>query len=531
AVTFFLKSLPEEEYRMADAGTRRWWALAALSVTLLVVGLDVTVLNVALPTLSRDLHASSGQLQWFADAYGLVLAAVLLPAGMLGDRFGAKRLLLGALAVFGISSAACAYSGSPNGLIAARVGLGLGAAFLTPLAMSVLTVLFPGPERRRALAIIVTSNTIGVPLGPIIGGWLLDHYWWGSIFLINVPLIAIALVAVAVLLPDIPGTSRLTLDVVGVVTSSAGLIAITYGVIEAGQNGWGSATTIGTLMAGAVVLAGFVAWQRWYAHPLVDLALFRSRPFTGGSVLATIITFTMFGLIFVMPQFFQAVNGVDNFGTGLRLLPIIGGLVIGTRVSQRIAPRVEARTLIAIGFTLVSVGAFVGSSTGSGTSYLFVGGWMALAGAGLGFTLPAAMDASLGALAPARAGTGSALIMTMRQVGGAIGVAILGTILNSVYRSGLDLSGLRPAAADAARHSVTAGAQVAEQSGSPVLAESIRSSFTHAVTTVLTVSGAIAAVGIPLALWLMPHRAASATTPDIAESESESAREQSLIVE
>ncbi len=523
---------------MSETGSARWWALGALSITLLVVGLDITVLNVALPTLSRELHASSGQLQWFADAYSLVLAAVLLPAGLLGDRFGAKRLLLGALAVFGLSSLACAYSGSPNGLIAARVGLGLGAAFLTPLAISVLTVLFPGADRRRALAMIVTANTLGIPLGPIVGGWLLDHYWWGSIFLINVPLIAIALVAVAVLLPDIPGTSRLSLDVVGVVTSSAGLIAITYGVIEAGQKGWGSATTIGTLTAGAIVLAGFVAWQRRYSHPLVDPALFRSRPFTGGAVLATALTFTMFGLIFVMPQFFQAVNGADAFGTGLRLLPIIGGMIVGTRISQRIAARVEARTLIVVGFTLVAVGALVGSATGADTSYLFVGIWMGLAGAGLGFTLPAAMDASLGALAPARAGTGSALLMAMRQVGGAIGVAILGTILNSVYRSGLDLSGLSPAAADATRHSVTAGAQVAAQSGSTALVENLRSSFTHAVSTVLIVCGVIAALGVPLALWLMPHRVpttpadlSGTADPAGGAQQPEVAREQPLVFE
>jgi EmrB/QacA subfamily drug resistance transporter len=492
---------------------RRWWALGALSAAMVVVGLDLTILNVALPTLSRELHASSGQLQWFADSYNLVLAAVLLPAGLLGDRFGPKRLLVAALAVFGVSSAACAYSGSSSGLIAARAGLGLGAAFLLPLGMSVLTTLFPGAERRRAISTLVTANMIGIPLGPIVGGWLLDHFWWGSVFLINVPMIAIAIVAVTILMPDTPGTANLRIDVAGVVTSSVALVALTYGVIQAGEKGWGSTTTIATLGAGAVAITAFIGWQRRYSHPLVDLALFRSRAFTGGSVLATIATFTLFGILFTMPQFFQAVGGADALGTGLRLLPILGGMVVGTRLSSRLARTVDARALITIGFALVAAAMFVGTVTGPGTSYAFVGGWMGVAGAGLGFALPAAMDTSLGALDPTRAGTGSAVIMAMRQVGGTIGVAILGTVANSAYRANLDVTGLPAAASAAARRSVTAGTEIAQRSGSGVLLESVRSSFSDAVGAVLTVSGVLAAAGIPLALWMMPRRAPGTAIP------------------
>src|SRR6266536_2977774 len=278
-------------------GSRRWWALGALALALLVVGLGGTVLSIALPTLSTQLHASTGQLQWFVDAYLLVLAAVLLPAGLLGDRFGRKKLLLGALVVFGLASLACAYASTAGMLIAARSVLGLSAAFLMPLSMAVLPVLFTPEERPRALGIWVTASAASFPIGPIVGGWLLDNFWWGSVFLINVPVIVLGLIAVSLLVPESrdPHPARL------------------------------------------VVLGAFVLWQRWITRrpagqPLVDLGLFRSASFTWGTILATVMNFALFGLLFAMPQYFQAVKGADALGTGLRLLPLIGGLVVGARV-------------------------------------------------------------------------------------------------------------------------------------------------------------------------------------------------------
>ena len=291
---------------MGTSESRRWWALGALSLSVLVVGLDLTVLNLALPTLATDLHASTAQLQWIVDAYSLVLAALVLPAGLLGDRFGRKKLLLGALLVFGAASLACAYASSAGALIAARAVLGLGAAFIIPLSLSVLPVLFSEQERQRAITITVGATFVAFPIGPVLGGWLLTHYWWGSVFLINGPVIALALLAVAVLLPESRSLQRRRLDLAGIVMSSLGLAALTYGAIEAGQRGWGDGVALAAMLAGALLLAAFVGWERRVAsrpagQPLVDLTLFGSASFTWGTVLATVVTFALFGLLFAVP--------------------------------------------------------------------------------------------------------------------------------------------------------------------------------------------------------------------------------------
>jgi DHA2 family multidrug resistance protein-like MFS transporter len=481
---------------------RKWWALGALALSLLVVGLDLTILNVALPTLATELDASTGQLQWFADSYNLVLAAALLPAGMLGDRFGRKRMLLVALTLFGAASLACSFATSSGQLIAGRAVLGLGAAFLMPLSMSVLPVLFTAEERPRALTIWVTANSIGIPLGPIVGGWLLDHYHWGSVFLINVPVVVIGLIAVAVLLPESRNPERQRLDLVGVLLSSVGLVGVTYGVIAGGENGWTEPLTLLTLAVGVVAIAAFVAWQRRTSHPLVDLALFRSRSFTTGAALATLAMFSMFGVLFAMPQYFQAVLGADAFGTGLRLLPVIGGLLVGARLADKLAPRVGARITIAAGFALLSGGLLLGATTTADGGYGFAAAWMGVLGAGLGFALPSAMDAAIGALSPERSGVGSALLMAMRQVGGTIGVAVLGSVLAATYRGGLDADGI-PAAA---RDSVAAGVRVAP----PDLQAAVRAAFVDGVDAMLWVCAAVALVGLVLALRFLPRRAPAA---------------------
>jgi DHA2 family multidrug resistance protein-like MFS transporter len=513
---------------MNRSGPRRWWALGALAISLLVVGLDLTVLNVALPTLATDLDASTSQLQWFANAYNLALAAALLPAGLLGDRFGRKRLLLVALVLFGVASVACAYAGSAGMLISARTVLGLGAAFLLPLSISVLPVLFSAEERPRAIAVWASANAIGIPLGPILGGWLLDNYWWGSVFLINVPVILLALVAVAVLLPESRSSQRPRMDLVGVLASSVGLVGLTYGVIEAGDKGWGDTGALATIAAGLLVLAGFVGWQlrqrrRPDGQPLVDLSLFRSPSFTWGAILTTLVSFAMFGLLFTMPQYFQAVEGSDALGTGLRLLPVIGGLLVGAQTAGRLVPRAGAKATVALGFALIAAGLLAGATTDVGTGYGFVAAWFALVGLGLGFALPTATDAALGALSTERSGVGSALIMALRQVGGTIGVALLGTVLSTAYQSRLELAGLPAAAADAVRRSVSGGVAVAQQLGSAPLLDSVRAAFAHGMDTMLLVCGGIAAVGVALALAFLPRRAAAVevTGADRAQSSDE----------
>ena len=246
---------------MEKMGARRWWALIAVAASMLVVGLDLTVLNLALPSIGTALHASTSDLQWFNDAYSLVLAAAVLPAGLLGDRYGRKRVLMTALAIFGVSSAACSYATTSGQLIAARAVLGLGAAAIMPLALAIIPVLFVPEERQKATAVMASTIFLSFPIGPLVGGSLLDHFWWGSVFLINVPVVVAALIAVAVLMPESRSAQRPGIDVAGVLISSAGLAGLTYGFIRAGQDGWGNAGAIAAIAAGAVALAAFVVWE------------------------------------------------------------------------------------------------------------------------------------------------------------------------------------------------------------------------------------------------------------------------------
>ena len=520
---------------MAENPARKWWALIAIAASVLVVGLDLTVLNLALPTIATDLHASTSDLQWISDAYSLVLAAAMLPAGLLGDRLGRKKVLLVALILFGVSSAACAYATSTGELIAARAVLGLGAAAIFPLSLAVIPVLFAPEERQKAIALMASATFISFPIGPIVGGYLLDHFWWGSVFLINVPVVALALIAVAILLPESRSAQRPGVDFLGVILSCAGLAGLTYGFIKAGQDGWTDAAALGTIAAGAVVLAVFVAWERWLTgrnqsddpgnlrggkvRPLIELRLFRSAGFTWGTVLSTLVSFAMFGIFFTIPQYFQEVRGVDALGSGLRWLPMIGGMVVGMIGSTRLAsprkaadgqvrgPLASAKGLVTVGFTIMAVTLAVGATTKTTSGTGFAAAWLATFGLGLGLAMPQTMNAALSALSAERSGSGSALISAMRQVGATIGVAVLGTVLASVYRSHLVVTGLPAAAAAAAKSSVVAGVAVAHALGSAALLDSVRSAFVQGMDTMLWVCGGIALASAILALLFLPRRA------------------------
>ena len=513
---------------MNTVSPRRWWALGALAVSVLVVALDLFVLTLALPTLSADLHASTSDLQWFVDAYSLVLAAALLPAGLLGDRIGRKKLLTGALVLFGMASLACAYSTSTGELIAARAALGLAAAAILPLSLAVLPVLFTPAERPRAIAIVGGATFLGYPVGPILGGWLLDHFWWGSVFLINVPVVVIAVIAVTWLMPETRAERPPGLDLPGILISSAGLAGLTYGVIRAGQHGWSDTIAIATMVAGALALGAFVAWERAVSRrpggqPLVDLSLFRSAGFTWGTALSTMVQFALFGITFAMPQFFLEVRGLDSLASGVRMLPLIGGLALGLGVGQRLqtprkgpdgepsrAPVAGTKTLASAGFAIMAVALAVGTGTRAGSGTGFVSAWFATAGVGLGIALPTAMNAALGALTPERSGSGSALMTALRQVGAAIGVAVLGTVLNSVYRGHLSLTGLPRAAASAAHASVAGGLQVAHRLGSLSLLAQVRAAYASGLDVMLWVCAAIALAAALLALLFLPRQAALA---------------------
>ncbi len=518
---------------------RRWWALVAIAASVLVVGLDLTVLNLALPTLAVSLHASTGDLQWIADSYSLVLAALILPAGLLGDRYGRKRLLTIALVVFGLASLACAYATSTGELIAARVLLGIGAAAVLPLALSVLPVLFEGPDRQRAVAAIGGANMLSFPIGPIVGGYLLDHFWWGSVFLINVPIVVIALIAVVTLMPESRSAARPRIDLAGLAVSSVGLVALTYGFIKAGQDGWSDGTALGLIVAGAVALIALLPLvERWVANrgdqPLADLRLFRSVNFRSGTVLSTLMSFAMFGIFFALPQYFQDVRGADALGSGLRLLPMIGGMMVGmisaTRlISPRPAsggspgrPAVGPGTIVAIGYGVMAVAMGLGAVTSLGSSTGYVLAWVAVSGLGLGFVMPTTMGIALGALSAERSGAGSALLTAMRQVGSTIGVAVLGTVISTSYSGGVAAAAAKlPAqAAASVRSSVGAGVAAAEKLGSSALLTDIRTAFVHGMDIMLWTCGGIA-VGCALLALVLGRRPdavpAVPAGPDTAE--------------
>ncbi|QIS01829.1 DHA2 family efflux MFS transporter permease subunit [Nocardia brasiliensis] len=481
---------------MRTDSTRRWLALGALAIAMLTIGLDVTVLTVALPTLAVELPANTAALQWFSSAYTLALAAVMLPAGALGDRYGRKKFLLAALLVFGAASLACAFATSAGQLILARVVLGVAAAAMIPLSMAVLPSLFPETaERQRALTIWVTATALGLPLGPIVGGWLLRNFWWGSVFLINVPMVVIGVLAVLALVPESRSANRYRLDVPGVLLSVAGMLGLTYGFIRVGEYGWGDGPAWAIVGAGALLLGAFVWWQRRTAHALIDLGLFEHAGFRWGTALSIVVNFAMFGMFFTVPQYFQAVLGVDALGSGLRLLPLIGGLIVGSRVVDRALPKLGTRVVLAAGFGLLAAALALGGLTTADSGYGYTALWLALLGAGMGLAMPTAMGLAMDELSVERSGSGSALIQALRQAGGTIGVAVLGTVLVNQYRSGLGTLNREPVS-----DGVNAGVAMAHRAGDSAMLHQVQTAFVGGMAAMLWVCAALCVVAAGLAV-------------------------------
>lgn len=489
----------------AIAPSRRRWALTGLTVAVVAIGFDITILNVALPTMAVDLRAGTDALQWMVNAYVLIFAGLLLPFGALADRYGRRRCLLTGLAVFAVASIAAAWAQNATQVIAARAGLGLGAAIIMPATLAALTGLFSGPERSRAVSVVISGMGVGIPLGPIVGGFLLEHFWWGTIFLVNIPIVAIAALVVAACLPESRDPDPPRLDPVGAVLSTTGLAAFVYGVIDAPQRGWGAPVVVVALVAGAALIGAFIAWETGRAEPMIDLQLLRDPQFRWGSINATVASFVLFGVLFVGPQHLQAVLGFDALDTGLRLLPLIVGLVVGAGIATRLAARIGHRLPIVAGLAITTTGLLIGAGTEAGSSYVFVAVWYAVAGIGVGATLASGMDAALGAVPPDRSGAGIAITMTMRQTGGALGVALLGSVLAQTYSRRLTTTGLPGSVADTAEESVAAAIAVSSAAGLPALADQARAAYTNAMTTVLATCAAVGlAAAVATLLWKRP---------------------------
>ncbi|MFG1914387.1 DHA2 family efflux MFS transporter permease subunit [Micromonospora sp. NPDC048898] len=505
---------------MKMAGSSRWLALGAVSLSVLTVSLDGTVLSVALPTLAEELDASQADLVWFSAGYLLVLAAAVLPAGLVGDRFGRKKVMLSSLLAFGLGSAICAYATSVGVFLAGRLLQGLAGAGITVMALSALIVLFDEQERPKAVGIYQAANFIALPLGPILGGWMLSSFWWGWVFLINVPVVLLAVAVGAALIPESRAAQRPGLDPLGTVGSTLGLTLVIYGLVEAAEKSWRNPVVLVSIVAGAAVLAGFAAWERRLGHqpggqPLIDSALFRSASFVWGAVLTAVAGLAMIGVLFTMPQYFQDIRGVDTLGSGLRLLPLIGGMVLGAGLASRLTLALGARISATAGFVLLAAGLGVGAGTSLTAGIGFVAGWTAVVGLGTGLALVAATAAALSGLSVERSGTESAVVQAFNKTSGPLGTAIMGSVLVAVYHARLDsadLDGVPAPAAQAARRSLSEGIAVAREIGSPALEHASRVAFVDGLSVSLLVCAGIAVVGAVAAAAFLPHRDSDQST-------------------
>ncbi|MFI0481009.1 MFS transporter [Actinomadura sp. 9N215] len=482
----------------------RWLALISLIISVIVLGLDLTIMNVALPTMAADIGASTGQLQWIVDSYALVFAATMLPAGLLGDRFGRRKLLIAGLAIFMGGSILGALVSSPDGVIAARTIMGLGAALIMPLALSVIPTLFEGEEQTKAVAALTVGMSAGLPFGPLVSGWLLDNFYWGSVFVINIPLVAVGIVACLVLIPETRDPSSPRIDMVSTVLGILGLGALVYGLIEAPVEGWGDPVIVASMALGLLMLVGLVLRARRETRPMLDLELLKNPAFRWNVVIATLAMFVMMGLVFVLPLYLQAVLHYDAFDTGLRLLPLLIGMIVVARAVPPLTTRFGSRPVMVAGMGLLGIAMLLGSRTDADSGYGFAVLWMTITGLGVSFAMMPAMDNALAALPKGREGIGTGLLTTLRQVGGVLGVALLGSLLNAVFTDRIDTAGLPAQAAEAAEESVVAAQAVAARLGMSQLAESAEAAYIDGMGLVLLVCGIAALATAVLGIFVLP---------------------------
>ncbi len=498
----------------AGPNPRRWQILAVLCVSLFVIVMDNTIVNVALPTLARELDAGTSSLQWIVDAYTLVFAGLLLAAGGLGDRFGRKGALLAGLALFGAFSAAGAFASSTGQLISARAVMGVGAALIFPTTLAIVVNVFTEPrERAAAIGIWTAIAGVGVALGPISGGWLLEHFSWGSVFLVNVPVTVAGIVGTLVLVPRSRDPRAPRLDLPGLALSIAGVTLLVWSLIEAPSHGWISATTIGGITGAVALLSVFAWWELRTPAPLLDVHLFRNMRFTAASLAITLGFFALFGFIFLVTQYLQLVKGYSALQAGVRTLPFAIAMVVAAVSSPKVVQRIGTKVVVAAGLALMAAGFAIASTNDASTSYSVIASAMVLMGSGLGSAAAPATESILASLPREKAGVGSAVNDTTREVGGTLGVAVLGSIMASVYGgrildalSGTSLpAGLRAAAGD----SLAAALQIAGGVGGAAgrgIALAAQDAFVQAFQIGSVVTGAVALVGAVIALLFLPAR-------------------------
>jgi EmrB/QacA subfamily drug resistance transporter len=511
---------------------RRWVVLPVLCLSVFLVVVDNTIVNVALPTLNRTLGASITSLQWIVDAYSLAFAGLLLAGGGIGDRLGRKGTMQVGLVFFGLFSAAAAFSDSTGKLIATRALMGVAAAFIFPASLAILTSVFPDPsERQKALGIWGATSGIAVAFGPIVGGALLEHFWYGSIFLVNVPIVVVTLIAGGLLIPRLPRVRPHPFDIRGVVVSTAGILLLVLAIIEGPQWGWASAGTLACFAGAAVLLTAFTFLELRTEGPLLDVRVFKIPRFTGGAVSISVAFFCLFGFIFLITQYFQFVKGYSTLSAGLHTLPFAAVAAVATPIAAVVALRVGTRLVVTVGLLLMGGGLVVAAFNSSeGTTY-----WgpivlaMVLLALGLSSITAPTAEAVMGSVSDDQRGAAAGVNNTTRELGGTLGVAVFGSIFASSYAPKI-ISAFRPLPIPAgpkaeAHQSMAAALAVvahAPRAARPAL-DSVAFNAFHSGLQVACIAGAgVAVLGALVAAKLLPGRGA-AEVQLASEPESETA--------
>jgi EmrB/QacA subfamily drug resistance transporter len=494
---------------------RRWAALVVLCAAALIINVDNTILNVALPTLVRKLHATSSQLQWVVDSYALVFAGLLLVGGSLADRFGRKRFFLIGLAVFAAGSIGAALSGSVDVLIAWRAVMGAGAALTIPASLSIINDVFRDPaQRAKAIGAWAATIGLGIAIGPIAGGLLLARFWWGSIFLVNVPIVIAAFAGAMVLLPDSKNPDADRPDPAGAALSIAGLGLLLWAIIEGPTKGWSSASVVGVGALSVAALAGFIAWEAHTDHPMLNLAFFRDRRFSIAAASESLGIFGLMGVLFLQTQFLQFDLGYSPLQAGLRILPTAAMICLSAPLSPIIARRIGIKLVVAVGLAAIAGGLWQISavSTPAATYGAVVPGLL-LIGLGAGLLLPTATNSVVGSVPQGDSGIGSATNTVALQVGGALGVAVIGSAMLTRYQSHMTAALTGQHVPIAATHTIigslggalTVAGSVGGTTG-PVLARAARAAFMSGMQGSLEVGALIALAGALLVLARLPSR-------------------------
>ena len=484
-----------------------------MCLSLLLIVMDNTIVNVALPTLQRELDASTSQLQWIVDSYILVFAGLLLTMGSLGDRFGRRGALAIGLTIMGTASIASAFATDASHLIATRAIMGIGATLIMPATLSILTNVFTDrQERAQAIAIWSATAGVAVAIGPVTGGWLLEHFWWGSVFLVNVPVVVVAVVLGQLYVPTSRDPAAPRVDIPGAVLSIAGLVALVWAIIE-GAHGWTDPLVIGAFGAAAVLLGLFIVWERRTPTPMLDISFFRDPRFSAASGALMLTFFAMMGSLFLLTQFMQSVLGYTALETGVRLLPMAAVQMVLAPLSAKVVERIGSKIVVTTGLLVAGAGLLMASRLDPSASYGEVALSLIVLAAGLALVMPPATESIMGSLPPAKAGVGSAVNDTTREVGAALGVAVLGSVMSSTYRPRVSDAiagrGVPTETANAVTDQIGAAMEVAARlGGAPgrALADVAASGFADGMGRAFLVGAAALVVGAVLtAVYLPAH--------------------------